>query len=152
MQLKLGVKCIGVKTVCAAKSLYQFWEEMFKVIGPTNSLKNKDALTVLLTQNQYGLTVIKRMIEVLVQNFPERVVCDFMDDVIIQVLLNVRLVSVNWFIAALSETPQYVLNNGEKESFINNLRIKDYTEHKDYYEDFFDKFYKRCRSHNSKIY
>lgn len=148
----MAIKCIGVKTVCAAKSLYQLWEEVFKLIGQENVLKNKDTLVQLLTQGQFGLACVKSMIHVLVANFPERVVCDFMDDVFIQIILHIRLASVDWFIAALVDTPQSVLNNGEKESFINNLKVKDYKANTDYYSDFFDKFYKRCRTHNAKIY
>lgn len=150
--MKLGIKCIGVRTVCAAKSLYQLWEEVFKLMGAENVLNNKEALNLLLTQGNFGLACVKSMIQVLVANFPERVVCDFMDDVIIQILMNMRVQSIDWFIAALVDTPQSVLNNGEKESFISNLKVKEYATNKDYYNDFFDKFYKRCRTHNAKIY
>lgn len=107
---------------------------------------------MLLTQGQYGLGCVKGIMDVLVANFPERVVCDFMDDVVVQILMNMKQQSVEWFIASLVNMPQSVLNNGEKESFINNLRVKDYANNKEYYNDFFDKFYKRCKTYNAKIY
>lgn len=151
LQMKLGIKCIGVKTVTAAKAVYQFWEEIFRVIGPENNLAGRDNLIKLLS-GAYGLEVVKSIVQVLVNNFPQRVVCKFMDDVLINVITNLREQSVNWFIDSLREIPQSILNNGEKESFIMNLSAKPYEEHKDYYSEFFDKFYKRCKTHNSKIY
>lgn len=42
IQLKFGIKIIGVKTVNAAKSLYQFFEMLFKV-GGTDSPKISSA-------------------------------------------------------------------------------------------------------------
>ena len=37
IQLKFGIKIIGVKTVNAAKSLYQFFEMLFRVGGVVSS-------------------------------------------------------------------------------------------------------------------
>lgn len=150
--MKLGIKCIGIKTVCAAKSLFQFWEEIFKIMNPKNQIKGMPECMNLIVQGQYGAYCIGRMFGVLVCNYPDRVVVDFMDDVIIQVLSFMRQISVEWFTLALTEVPQAVLNNGEKTSFINNLQEKEYESNKEYYIDFFDKFYRRCKTYNSKIY
>ena len=148
----MGVKCIGIQTSQAAKSLFQFWEEIFKILSSRNSVQGMANLLKLIVDDGYGSACLKGMFEVLVGNFPEQVICEFIDDVIINILLNVRPQSESWFMQALEDVPQSVLNNGEKLSFVNNLREKDYTLCKDYYTEFFDKFYRRCKTYNSKIY
>lgn len=148
----MGLKCIGIKTVCAAKALFQFWEEIFKVMNPANQIVGIENLCKLIKQENYGLYCLKAMFEVFVNNYPDKVVCDFMDDVILQILAFLRNDSIQWFYHALADVPQAVLNNGEKTSFITNLNEKEYETNKEYYIDFFDKFYRRCRTFNSKIY
>lgn len=152
VQMKLGVKCIGIKTVTAAKALFQFWEEIFKITSPNHPIAGTQRCLHMLVNDGYGEVCVKKMFEVLVSNFPEKVLCDFMDDVFIQILINLRNYSDKWFIQALMDVPQSVLNNGEKDSFIANLREKPYAGYKDYYAEFFDKFYRRCKTYNSKIY
>ena len=125
---------------------------MFKILSPKNQIKGMPECLDLIVKGGYGAFCIKRIFEVLVSNYPEKVLCDFMDDVIIQVIINLRPYSEEWFMQSLVEVPQAVLNNGEKTSFITNLREKEYEANKEYYIDFFDKFYRRCKTYNSKIY
>lgn len=150
-QLKLGVKTIGVTTSNAARALYQFHEEVFMQLDPSNQNKNIEVLARLIAGG-YGAVTVNKMIEVLWKKYPERKLIDFMDDVFKQILLHVREVSINWWVAALMDVPQQILNNGEKASFVENLKTKSYKENEDYYKDFFEKFYKRCRTYSSKLF
>jgi hypothetical protein len=121
-------------------------------MNPKNQIDGILESQKLIVQGPYGAYCVKRMFEVWVNNFPDKVVVDFMDDVIIQILAFLRPVAIQWFVQAITDIPQSVLNNGEKTSFIGHLTDKEYETNKDYYIDFFEKFYRRCRTFNSKIY
>ncbi len=153
LQLKIGIKMIGVKTTCAAKSLFQFWEEIYKLFSPAVQVEGKDPLFQMLTQKRYAHESLKLMIAVILEQYPERVVREFIQDVFDQVFANLRdKGAVDWMAEALMDIPQSVLNNGEKASFITNMKAKSFVDDSGYYAEFFDKFVKRCKAHNMKVY
>lgn len=153
LQLKIGIKMIGVKTTCAAKSLYQFWEEIFKLFSPAIQVSGKDTLYQMLTQKRYAHEALKLMVNVVLEQYPERTVREFIQDVFDQVFLHLRdKGAVDWMTEALMDIPQSVLNNGEKTSFISNMKLKSFEDDAAYYAEFFDKFFKRCKAHNMKVY
>jgi hypothetical protein len=150
--LLFGLKAVGVQTVNAAKSLYQFWEEMVKQMNPESKVPGKESLNELLVNQGQGSQMVNTMVRHIIDDYPERIVRDFIEDVFIQVISNLRLISVEWFYNALTEIPLNILNSAEKESFIVNLKNKEYIHDKQYYSDFFDKLYKRCKTHSLQTY
>lgn len=148
-QMKLALKVIGIRMENAAKALYQYFEEIFRrVIPELPNAESKDFVD-LVTKGGYGAKILQRMIEYLYDRFPSWKICNFMDDVFIQILVNSRETSVQWWINALMNVPKTVLSSQEKESFIKNLKARPYLSNVEYYRDFLDKFYKRCEANSN---
>lgn len=152
LQMKIGIKIIGVKTNCAAKSLYQFWEEIYKVFSSEVKAEGKEKVFNMLVNNRYASESLKLMMNCIVEDYPSRIVRDYIEDVFTQVFKNLREPGVEWMTEALQNIPQSILNNGEKNSFISNMKVKSADDHSEYYTDFFEKFEKRCKAHNLKKY
>lgn len=123
-----------------------------KQMNSENNLTGRDNLQELLVNQGVGFQVVNRMIKHVIDDYPERTIREFIDDVFMQVIANLRLISVEWFYDVLTEMPLNILNTGEKESFIVNLKEKDYLVEKQYYSDFFDKLYRRCKTHSLQAY
>lgn len=156
-QLKFGIKIIGVKTTNAAKSLYQFLEMLFKVAGANlaaglTPIAGTDLLIGMIVQGGYGQQITTPLMMLFVEATPSSILGEFIEDIFLEILKNFREPAVQWFTHALMAVPQQILNNGEKESFILNMRQKPYQQHDTYYKEFFEKYFKRCRTHNSKLY
>ena len=149
IQMKFGVSMIGIHSVSAEKSLYQFFEELFQYASEARD----DNLAIrTLLKEKYGCLILKNTIVEMYKDYPSDKLIDYIDDLIALILTNFREDSVQWFIETFKEVPQAVINNGEKNSFILNLSQKPYDDNREYYKDFFEKFYKRCRTYNSRMY
>lgn len=152
LMLEQGTALIGIQTVHAAKALYQFFEEVFKVCQPGSQLRGASELLRIIAEENFGTLIISKMMQEFVTCYPQRIVRDFMDDVFMKAISLHQQNSIIWFSEALKPIPQNILNPGEKNSFIGNLSSKAFQGNESYFVEFFEKFYKRAKTHNSKIY
>lgn len=151
--LKLGLETIGLQTVNAAKAIFQFWEEIVRQCAEGNTAAGSDKIREVMAIGGCGMEALKRMIVFIVRDYPEHVIRSYIIDVLVQIIQCLRAFSIDWFAHTLqTEVPANILNDGEKQSFVENLKLRDYSGNKQYYNDFFEKLCKRSKTHNLQIY
>ena len=72
--------------------------------APGNPNKGAQQLLKLLKDEGYGSIVLRKMNKMLVDDYPDRTVRDFMDDVYIRILEHLQESSVEWWIKSLVRT------------------------------------------------
>lgn len=69
--------------------------------APSNPNKGSQQLLKLIREDGYGSVVLRKMNKMLVDDYPDRTVRDFMDDVYIRILDNLQESSIDWWIKSL---------------------------------------------------
>lgn len=102
---------------------------------------------------KYGFESLRLMMAFIVREYPEKTIREYIIDVFVQVINHLRDYANMWFTEILTiEVPSNILNEGEKTSFIENLKLREYSKNMQYYSEFFEKLCKRCKTHNLKNY
>jgi hypothetical protein len=149
-QFKVAVQCIGITMEGPIKALYQYFDEVFTLFDTDKILPGKEEFLQTFTNNGYAEAVLVRSIQFLVEDCPDRYICKFFYDIFYAILKYCRQLSIPWFINGLKTVvPANVLTNLEKEKFVQGLQTKDFFSEKEFYTEFLDEFFTRCRTNSS---
>lgn len=87
-----------------------------------------------------------------VENYPaSSQVVDYKYDLYYEIIVNMRKESIQWFTEALQAIPLDLLNEGEKQSFLNHLQNEEIGSTDQYFKNFFNKYVKRCRKRGIRL-
>lgn len=149
-QFKVAVQCIGITMEGPVKALYQYFDEIFSLYDPEKPIPGKAVFLQIFNKKGYAAAAVTNSIQFLINDCPDRYLCKFFYDVFYAIFKHCRQICIPWFVQALqSVVPANVLTVAEKEKFIHGLQTKDYFSEKEYYNEFLEEFFSRCRTNSS---